>query len=272
MPCPLSRRMPKASNNKAGFRWPRRVTTLADAVKFIEAAGFCMLFPVGNVPLPSLYCATTGRGADAGICFDEHFEKIWRWKDELPRRRRAHYAKYFRGKGTLISRRQLPNFLAMRDAAAAPGDYDLFYREGRIHGDARLIWEALAEHGPMATLELRHACKLETTAGNVRFKRAILDLQRLLVVSHFGSEQETGAWASGRYELTSRAFPEETAAAFEIEPEAARAELAAQFAALNPGTSGAQVARLFGWTRVQAEAALASAAATVKMPRSNNRR
>jgi hypothetical protein len=249
----------KSRNSKNGGSRARRVTTLAEAVKFIDAAGFCTLFPVANVPLPSLYCAVTGRDSDDGIVFDEHFEKIWRWKDELPRRRRAHYAKYFRGKGTLISRAYLPHFLAMRETASAPHDHERFYREGRIRDDARLIWQALAEHGPLATLELRHACKMETTAGNVRFKRAILDLQCLLVVSHFGSEQETGAWASGKYELTSRAFPEETAAAFEIDPKDARANLAAKFAELNRGANAAQLARLFGWTKAQTEGALQAA-------------
>jgi len=249
----------KLRNSKTTTSLTRRVATFADAVKFIDAAGFCTLFPVANVPLPSLYCAATGRDADDGIVFDEHFEKIWHWKDEMPRRRRAHYAKYFRGKGTLISRAYLPHFLAMREAATAPHDYERFYRQGRIRDDARLIWHALAEHGPLATLELRHACKMETTAGNVRFKRAILDLQCLLVVSHFGSEQETGAWASGKYELTSRAFPEETGAAFEIEPPDARAKLAAKFAELNPAAQPMQLARLFGWTKAQAESASKSA-------------
>jgi len=248
--------MPKQSKRQNEPRLPPRVATLADAVKFIDAAGFCTLFPVTNVPLPSLYCAVTGRDAGDGIVFDKHFETIWHWKDELPRRRRAHYAKYFRAKGTFISRRQLPNFLAMREAAATPSDSERFYRQGRIHDDARLIWQSLAEHGPLATLELRHACKMETTAGNVRFKRAILDLQCLLVVSHFGSEQETGAWASGKYELVSRAFPDETAAAFEIEPDEARASLALKFAELTPGAQPIQLARLFGWTKPQAIAAL----------------
>jgi hypothetical protein len=252
--------MPKTSKAETGFRWPRRVATFADAVKFIDAAGFCTLFPVVNVPLPSLYCAVTARDPNDGIVFDEHFEKIWHWKDELPLRRRAHYAKYFRGKGTLISRAYLPHFLAMREAAATAHDHERFYREGRIRDDARLIWQALAEHGPLATLELRHACRMETTAGNVRFKRAILDLQCLLVVSHFGSEQETGAWASGKYELTSRAFPDETAAALEIEPRDARAKLAAKFVDLNRDAHPMQLARLFGWTNTQAEAALQAAA------------
>lgn len=247
--------MPITAKTQGRFRRPRPVATLAEAVKFIDAAGFCTLFPVANVPLPSLYCAVSGRDGEDGVVFDEQFERIWEWKDELPRRRRAYYAKYFRGKGTFISRGFLPHFLAMRETAAAQHDHERFYREGRIGDDARLIWQALAEHGPLATLELRHACRMETTAGNVRFKRAILDLQCLLVVSHFGAEQETGAWASGKYELTSRAFPAETSAAFEIEPQAARASLARKFAQGNPGAQATQIARLFGWTRLQAEAA-----------------
>ncbi|MGH9738415.1 MAG: AlkZ-related protein [Candidatus Acidiferrales bacterium] len=247
--------MSRKLQTRNGFR-QRRVATLADAVKFIDAAGFCTLFPVVNVPLPSLYCAVTGRDADDGIVFDKHFETIWHWKDELPRRQRALYAKYFRGKGTFISRAQLPYFLAMRETAAVPHDHERFYCQGRIRDDARLIWEALAAHGPLATLELRHACNMETTAGNARFKRAILDLQCLLVISHFGSEQETGAWASGKYELTCRAFPVETTAAFEIGPEAARSNLAAKFLETNAGTQTMRLARLFGWTKEQAQTAI----------------
>lgn len=264
--------MSKTHKNESSFRWPRRVATLSDAVKFIDAAGFCTLFPVANVPLPSLYCAVTGRGEDDGVVFDEHFEKIWHWKDELPKRRRALYAKYFRAKGTFISRSHLPYFLAMRETAVAPHDHERFYRAGRIHDDARLIWQALAEHGPLATLELRHACKMDTSAGNARFKRAIVDLQCLLVVSHFGSEQETGAWASGKYELTCRAFPDETSAAFEIEPQVARAVLAAKFAALNPDTKPIQLARLFGWTKPQAEIALQSLNETCQTANSRGKR
>ena len=122
----------------------------------------------------------------------------------------------------------------MRESAAFPADHARFYSNGRIRDDARAIWEALEEHGPMATLELRHVCKMETTAGNIRFKRAILDLQRLLVAVRFGAEQETAAWKSGRYELTCRAFPKETAAARGISPADARAKLAAKFLEWRP--------------------------------------
>jgi hypothetical protein len=240
------------------IRWPRRVLTFAEAVKFIDATGYCMLFPVRGVPLPSLYYAVTRRGLHGKWKWDKYSSMVWRWKDELPRRRRAFYAKYFRGRGTLISLQLLPHFLAMREAAVAPGDPARFYSAGRIRDDARIIWEVLEEHGPLATLELRNACKMETKAGNIRFKRAILELQRVLIVVHFGAEQETNAWASGRYELTRRAFPQQTAAVRHIPPQDARNKLAAKFCEWQPNSAPRQLARLFGWTKVEAVAACES--------------
>jgi hypothetical protein len=100
---------------------------------------------------------------------------------------------------------------------------------------------------------------MDTKAGNVRFKRAILDLQCLLIAVHFGAEQETAAWASGRYELTCRAFPKETAAARRIEPEQARAKLAAQFLEWHTNVPPAQLARLFGWPKADAISAIEAA-------------
>jgi hypothetical protein len=241
------------------IRWPRRIVTLAEAVKYIDAAGFCMLFPVEAIPLPSLYYPVTKRNRKFEHKWDKHSVMLWRWKDEIPCRRRAFYGKYFRGRGTFISLQQLPNFLAMDGAAVAPEDHRRFYSEGRIREDARVIWEGLAEHGPLATLELRHAWKMETKAGNIRFKRAILELQRLLVAVHFGAEQETEAWASGRYELTCRAFPQETEAARRISREEARAKLGSKFLKWRPEALPGQLSRLFGWSKEETLAAMPSA-------------
>lgn len=239
--------------------WPRHIVTPTEAVKYINAVGYCMLFPVKSMPLPSLYFHVTRRNRLQVKVWDKFSIMVWRWKDDLPGRRRAFYAKYFRGRGTFISLAQLPNFLAMRDAAVTPDDHERFYSDGRIREDARLVWESLATHGPLATLELRNACKLDTKTGNVRFKRAILELQCLLIAVHSGSEQETGAWASGRYELTCRAFPKETAAARSISPKDARSSLAAKFLEYHSDAAPAQIARLFGWSKDEARAALESA-------------
>jgi hypothetical protein len=243
---------------KPRLRSEQRILTFADAVKFINAAGFCMLFPVDEIPLPSLYYAVTRRRLHKDWVWDKYSEMVWHWKDELPRKRKAFYAKYFRGRGTLISLRQLPDFLAVREAAVDADAHDSFYSAGRITEHARLVWQALAEHGPMATLELRHACKMETKAGNVRYKRAILDLQRMLVVVHSGAEQETGAWASARFDLTSRAFPDEAAEARTISPAEARKHLAAKFLEQHPEAAAIDLARLFGWPKADATVALES--------------
>jgi hypothetical protein len=235
--------------------WPRRVRTPADAAHFLDAVGFCVLFPLTKIPLPSMYYAVARRDIHLGPGWDKYCQMIWDWKDELPHRRRAYYSKCRRGRGMFISLKLLPHFLASRASATSPGDHERFYSDGRISHDAHVIWKTLEEHGPLATLELRHACKMESKSGNVRFKRAMLELQCHLVIVHFGAEQETAAWPSSRFELTCRAFPKQAAAARTLSPEAARAAIARKFLERRPAAPTAVLARLFGWSKSEAIAA-----------------
>ncbi len=235
-----------------------RVRTVAEAVEFIDAMGFCMLFAVKNVALPSLYYAVR-RGKK--FAWDAEMQRLWGWKDELPRRRLAFYAKYFKARGTFISRKYLPYFLADRGAPTAAGEAERFYAAGRITHDALLVWQALAEHGSLATLELRHACKMDSRAGNKRYKKAMQELQLLLAVVHCGTEQETAAWASGKFELTVGAFPKQAAAARHITAAQGRAALAAKYRELYPAAPVMPVARLFGWSKADTQGAWRAVAA-----------
>ena len=240
-------------NQSPEVSWTRRVRTATDAAQFIDAVGYCLLFPIKGLPLPSLYYAVARRQA---ITWDKYTEKVWEWKDELPRRRKVFYAKYFKMRGTFISLKLLPHFLASRGAPFDGDDAERFYASGRITHHARTIWQTLAEHGPLATLELRHVCKMDSKAGNARFKQAMIELQCLLVVVHFGAEQETAAWASNRFELVARAFPNQVRAARRITPERARAIIAAKYSEWHPGASPEVLKRLFGWSKVEARAAM----------------
>jgi hypothetical protein len=253
--------MKKTPSLEGEIRWPRKVTTPAEAVRFIDATGFCLLFPIQRLPLPSLYYAVKAGKMHGGMGWDKDTAKMWGWKDELPRKRRAFYAKYFKMRGTFLSLRYLPHFIAMRGSLAAPGDYERFYAEGRIGDAARAIWETLEKHGPLATLELRHACKLDSKPGNLRFKRGMAELQCLLLVVHSGTAQETAAWASGRFELTARAFPKQWKEARGITPSAARTAIAAKYLEWHPDAPVLRVARLFGWTKEETAAALSGARA-----------
>jgi hypothetical protein len=231
----------------------KQVATAGDAAKFIERTGFCVLFPVKSVPLPSLYFAVSHRREAR---WDAHAQLIWKWKDELPRKGRAFYAKYFRGRGTFLSLRCLALLIALQEVEVDADQAENAYADGRISRDACELWSALGKHGPMATLELRHACKMETQAGNKRFKKAMLELQSQLIVTHSGAEQETEAWASNRFDLVSRAFPRECRVAKEIQVDDARKALTEKYQALYPSASASVVAHLFGWTKAQAVSAL----------------
>jgi hypothetical protein len=244
--------MPRQQTNE--IPWPRRVSTPSEAVRFIDHVGFCVLFPVKDILLPSLHFAVAKRQPTG---WDKYAQLIWKWKDELPQRRRAFYAKYFKGRGTFLSVKLLPHFLAMHETALEPGEPEAFYTAGRISHHALELWQALGKLGALATLELRHACKMETQAGNKRFKKAMLELQGLLIVTHSGVEQETEAWASNRFELVYRAFPKQIAEASKLSAEEARTALATKYRTLYPSASPVQIARLFGWTKAQAVSALA---------------
>lgn len=233
-----------------------RVCTKRDAVGFINSVGFCLLFPVKRLPLVSLYWAVARQPIHLGPQWDAACESIWAWKDDLPRQRRAWYGKYFCGRGTFISLELLPYFLALEGTDAAPSEYDRNYQTGKISHDAAVIWKTLAIEGPLATLELRHACRMDSKAGNKRFKRAMLELQSKLVVTHFGAEQETAAWESARFELTARAFPRQVTAARDISPVRARATIAQKYLAWHAQAKAADLARLFGWTKAEAASAL----------------
>ena len=234
--------------------WPRRVTTPTEAVRFIDHVGFCALFPVRNVPLPSLYYALAKRPPSG---WGKYAQLIWKWKDELPKKRCAFYAKYFKGRGTFISLQFVPHFLAMHGTGVQPPEAEAFYEAGRVSHDALELWQTLAKLGALPTLELRHACKMETQAGNKRFKKAMLELQGLLIVTHSGAEQETEAWPSNRFDLVARVFPQQVAQATKISADDARTAIAVKYRTLYPSASPAHMARLFGWTKAQAVIALA---------------
>jgi hypothetical protein len=246
--------MLRRSDGDYEIRSSGRLRTTADAMRFIETVGFCVLFPAGNVPLPSLYYVVSRR---ADVRWDKYAQLIWKWKDELPKKQRAFYGKYFKGRGSFISLKFLPQFLATHGTAMEPREAEAFYKTGRIGRDALELWLALAKHGPLPTLELRHACKMESQTGNKRFKKAMLELQGLLIVTHSGAEQETEAWASNRFDLVARGFSKQVVEAREISAEEARVAIAAKYKTLYPGAAPAQIARLFGWTKAQAVTAIA---------------
>jgi len=173
---------------------------MPEAARWIDAVGFCLLFASArNIELPSLFEAVKGR-RDAHIDdWDADADLIWGWKNDLPATRRAYYGKALTGKPMFISLKLLPYVLAI----AAPRHLPAAYAHGRISYEAKRVYDTLSAMGPTPTMALRQATGLD----NVRYHRALDELQRLLVVMPVGATTEQSAWPSQIFELVSRWFP-----------------------------------------------------------------
>ena len=231
------------------------VRTIHQAAKYIDRVGFCLLFPIKGLRLPSLWAAVKGRNPrqfNLIAEWDDDAMKLWEWKDELPRRRLAYSGRYFRGKKSLLSLQFLPCFYRLAGNYGSLDEYERLYREGKITAHARAVCHELLNHGPLATLELRYGLGWSDQRGNQRFKRAIAELQCRLLVTHWGAKAETNAWESVVYELTPRAFPRAMRAAMKFTPEEARHRVAEQYRKLVPHSTPKDAARLFGWPALPA--------------------
>lgn len=231
------------------------IKNLAQAAKYVNRVGFCLLFPIKGLPLPSLWAGVKGKpprgfrlvATSLVAIWDADAERLWHWKDELPRRRLAYYGKYFRARGSLLSLQFLPCFYRLEGNYGRADEYEQLYHEGKISADAHAVSHQLYRHGPLPALELRHALGWTTKRANQRFKRALLELQLRLLIVHWGTQAETGAWESGVYQLTPRAFPQQVKAAAKLSAEEARRRIAAQYRTLNPVATAADFKRLFCW-------------------------
>jgi hypothetical protein len=184
-------------------RWwltKRKVGSLSRAAAFIDDVGFALLFPKKGVVLPTLYEAVSDQPL-SGIedYWSADVDRIWGWKDELPRRGLAWYGRFLRGR---------PSFLA------PPLLVDLYPRTGRpddfedagLSPAAHRIARILLRSGPQSTAALREALDVEGRRASDAFSRTVGELTRALVVTHFGAEKAGAGWPTPILELTARAF------------------------------------------------------------------
>lgn len=177
-----------------------KITRIDRAAAFVEDLGFCLLFPNKGVTLPSLYDAASDRPlfSPAGD-WGPDADRVWDWKDELPRRGLAWYGKFLRGRPSLLAPSLLGDLYPRR---GRPDDFEELELSPRGHRIARILLRS----GPQSTVALREALDVEGHRATEDFQRALAELGRALVVTNFGSANEGGAWPVPVLELTARAF------------------------------------------------------------------
>jgi len=179
-----------------GDRWlpTRLLTSVDEAAEYLDGVGFAVLFPAERIQAPSLWEAVAGADAvpfAAGMGPAE--SQVWTWKDELPRAGLAWYGKFVYQRASLLSPRLLA---ALYTGRGEPTDHEAF----ELPDEAHRVVEALMT-GPLSTAALR-----EIVGDRGRYDRAMVALQRHLLVTSAGVREYRTGWPATLVDLTCRLF------------------------------------------------------------------
>jgi hypothetical protein len=212
-----------------GERWlpDPLLSTLEQAAAFVERVGFAVLFPAERVTAPSLWEAVAGPDEvpfAAGMGPAE--QRVWAWKDELPRIGAAWYGTFIHKRASLLS----PALIAaLYPGAGEPDDHAAL----ELTGDAHRIAEALLT-GPLPTAALR-----EVVGDRGRYQRAMSALRRHLLVTSAGVQAYRSGWPATVIDLTCRLF--------DVGPGPDYGYATARFVHTMIETTPAELAHAFGW-------------------------
>ena len=187
----------------------RRVRTIEQARAFVEEVGLCHFWPIKGVEMPNLFHAIAGRVRPVPMEHDDpDISKCWGWKDHALDKKWWYYGKLLRRRATLVSLAELPYFYALSENYGSLDDYLQEYTDGRMTAEAKAVYEALLEHGPLDTIRLRREARMSAQSAKSRFDRTLVELQVGLKVLPVGVA-EAGAWRYAfLYELLPRWFPD----------------------------------------------------------------
>ena len=230
----------------------RQLKSQEDAVAFVAERGFVYFWPIQGISLPSLWAAVAGDRPVADA-HDDPGHVTWGWKDALLGQRAWYYAKVLRKRATMIAMPLAPYFYALSENYGSPEeDYLTLYEQGRLTLEAKQLYEAVMEKGPLDTVALRKASRMSSAESEGRFNKALADLQADFKLVPVGVTQ-AGAWHYAfAYDITARRYPELPEQAQHIPEDEARKTLAAHYLrSLGASTQG-ELQKLFGWRPLQA--------------------
>src|SRR3954454_23867832 len=127
-----------------------RVQSLEAAAAFVDRTGIATAWGKADLVLPSLWRAIAGLDADWAIRdengkptgFSPEFDRLWRWKDELPERRLACAGKHSTRPSLLTAARRLGAAYARTGRSGAADDF----REDELETIEGEVAEAVLEN------------------------------------------------------------------------------------------------------------------------------
>jgi len=135
------------------------------------------------------------------------------------------------------------------------------YDDGRMTAEAKAVYEAILENGPLDTVRLRREARMSAESAKSRFDRALVELQVGLKVLPIGVAR-TGAWNYAfTYELFQRWFLEVPEQARAIKRSEARRVLVSRYLDNVVATDRNMIAKVFHvlkWTSKELDRTIAA--------------
>jgi chromosome segregation and condensation protein ScpB len=222
---------------------------------YVDRVGIAVAWGKADLVLPSLWDEIGGPDADWAVrdesgkatAFTPEFQKLWRWKDELPEQRLACAGRHFGSSAFLIAPRLLSAAYALTGRPGVAEDF----RDVELDAIDREVAEAILDNEPLTGPEIR---RLLGTTDRKAVDRAVARLQRRFVLTNAGAVEQKQGWRAIRQDLFARRW-KRSLRPLPAEDEARR-ELALAVLAGTDEVSAADVAGALGWRRKQGESVL----------------
>jgi hypothetical protein len=232
------------------------IRSLEDAAAFVDRVGIAVAWGKADLVLPSLWVEIAGPDADwairdetgKSVAFSPDFQRLWRWKDELPEQRLACAGRHFNDAALLIAPRLLAAAYALTGRSGVPDDF----RDDELENLEREVAEAVLENEPLTGRELR---RVLGTTDRKAVDRAVGRLQRKFVLTNAGAAEQAQGWRAIRQDLFARRWRDRLRRL--PSEEAARRDLALAVLGGTDQVSAADLAAALGWRRKQTEGVLA---------------
>ena len=182
------------------------VGTLEAAAAWVDEVGVALLYPKPDLVLPSLWEAVAGRteidwairDEEAKfVSFTAEMEEVWRWKDDLPAQRLACVGLHVVRTTGLVAPKLVGAVYALTGRRGTPEDF----RDEELEPLERELAEAALELGrPTTRRELRVLVNREKRDVD----RAVNVLQRKLVFTNAGRDDEGSGWSATLHDVFAR--------------------------------------------------------------------
>lgn len=235
-----------------------RVTSVDEALEFINEVGLCFAFASRRSELPCLWHAVRGQRnpqMPEHIQHDWSIGLVWEAKDVLAAEKKIYYGKALRFRPTMVSLTLFPSFYRARGLRGEAEEYIDHYRRGQLSPGAKRIMDALVRRSPQITRELRSASGLARPGQRSEFDRAMAELQMKLLVVKVAELYEPFTFV---WDLVVRRFSREVEIARGLESQQARLAILEKYFSAVLVSSEAQITRLFAWDPAHVQQALAA--------------